>query len=51
MGCHPGYMDGLDSVYSVEREEEIRVLCSAEVRTALDRSDLQLRSFHDFQEA
>ncbi len=51
MGCHPGYMEGLDSVYSIEREEEIRVLCSAEVRTALDRSDLQLRSFHDFQEA
>jgi predicted glycoside hydrolase/deacetylase ChbG (UPF0249 family) len=48
VGCHPGYADGLDSVYSVEREEEIRVLCSAEVRAALDRSDLQLRSFHDF---
>ena len=51
VGCHPGYTDGLDSVYSVEREEEIRVLCSAEVRAALDRSDVQLRSFHDFQEA
>ena len=32
VGCHPGYADGLDSVYSVEREAEIRVLCSAKVR-------------------
>lgn len=50
LGCHPGYPDGLDSVYSIEREEELRILGSAEVRTALDRSDVQLRSFHDFEQ-
>ena len=49
IGCHPGYTDGLDSVYSIEREEEIRVLCSVKVRTALDQSDVQLRSFRHFE--
>ena len=49
IGCHPGYADGLDSVYSIEREEELRVLCSAEVRAALDRSGVLLRSFRDFE--
>ena len=49
IGCHPGYADGLDSVYSVEREEELRVLSSVAVRSALDRSAVQLRSFDDFE--
>jgi predicted glycoside hydrolase/deacetylase ChbG (UPF0249 family) len=48
IGCHPGYTDGLDSVYSIEREEETRVLSSVAVRSALNRGDVQLRSFHDF---
>jgi predicted glycoside hydrolase/deacetylase ChbG (UPF0249 family) len=45
LGCHPGYSDGLDSVYSREREEELRPLCSDEVREALRCSDVQLRPF------
>ncbi len=48
LGCHPGYAEGLDSVYKTEREEELRVLSSAEVRAALRLSQVQLRSFHDW---
>ncbi len=46
-GCHPGYGDGLDSVYVAEREEELRVLCHPGVRETFRRSSVQLRSFHD----
>ena len=45
LGCHPGYSDGLDSVYLHEREEELRALCSADARDALRCCDVQLRSF------
>lgn len=45
LGCHPGYSEGLDSVYFVEREEEIKSLCSVAVREALHRGGVQLRSF------
>ncbi|MGZ5023799.1 MAG: carbohydrate deacetylase [Chthoniobacterales bacterium] len=48
IGCHPGYGDRLDSVYREEREEELRVLCTADVRTALQRQRVRLCSFHDF---
>jgi len=48
LGCHPGYADNLDSAYLSEREEEVRVLCSAAILQALEGSDVRLRSFHDF---
>lgn len=47
-GCHVGYADDLDSVYAAEREEELRVLCTREVRELLERNDVHLRSFDDF---
>lgn len=50
IGCHAGYADSLDSVYLSEREEEIRVLCSAEVRNALERNSIRLSSFRDYLE-
>lgn len=49
MGCHPGYVERLDSVYRSEREEELRVLCCTEVRAALKENGVELRSFRDFQ--
>lgn len=49
IGCHPGYSLGLDSIYLREREEEIRVLCCAELRNALSDS-VKLCSFHDLRE-
>lgn len=48
LGTHPGYPDSLDSVYAAEREQELRVLCSAKVRTVFANEALQLCSFHDF---
>jgi len=48
IGCHPGYATDLDSVYLSEREEEVRVLCSSEVRQACDASKVRLRSFHHY---
>lgn len=51
IGCHPGYAAGLDSVYKEEREEELRVLCSGDLREVLRRNGIELRSFRDFAEA
>lgn len=36
IGCHPGYANGLDSVYLSEREIELRVLCSAEISRVVE---------------
>ncbi len=46
-GTHPGYADGLDSVYADEREKEVRALCSDEVHAAIVDAGVKLRSFHD----
>jgi predicted glycoside hydrolase/deacetylase ChbG (UPF0249 family) len=48
IGCHPGYSDGLASIYASEREDELRLLCGAEVRAALDRCGVELASFSDY---
>lgn len=45
LGCHPGYADGLDSVYRLEREQELQVLCAPELRPLLKRLGIELRSF------
>lgn len=47
VGCHPGYSQSLESVYAAEREEELRVLCSREVRAAAEACDVKLCSFHE----
>jgi predicted glycoside hydrolase/deacetylase ChbG (UPF0249 family) len=46
-GCHPGYADELDSVYRGEREDELRLLCSDEIRAVLERYGVRLCSFRD----
>lgn len=45
LGCHPGYVDGLDSVYLLEREDEVRALCSDAAREAIRINNVQLGSF------
>ena len=45
LGCHPGYADGLESVYCAEREAELKVFCAAETRAALESLGIKLRSF------
>jgi predicted glycoside hydrolase/deacetylase ChbG (UPF0249 family) len=48
-GTHPGYAEGLDSVYATEREDEVRALCSEEVRSAIAATGVKLCSFHDLR--
>jgi predicted glycoside hydrolase/deacetylase ChbG (UPF0249 family) len=47
MGCHPGYGEGLDSMYVYERAEEVRTLCDPRVRGALSAGQIRLVSFAD----
>lgn len=47
LGAHPGYADALDSVYALEREQEVRALCAPQVREALASEEVQLCSFHN----
>ena len=47
IGCHPGFDDGLASVYAAERAQEVRVLCDPRVADALARLDIDLCSFQD----
>lgn len=45
LACHPGYVDGLASVYAAERELELQTLCSPSVRPALEGFGIQLCTF------
>ena len=47
IACHPGEEDGLDTMYRIEREGEVRTLCNPRVREALHASDVILLSFRD----
>lgn len=47
-GCHPGYAEGLDSVYLTEREVELSVLCASELRGVFAENNLRLSSFRDY---
>jgi predicted glycoside hydrolase/deacetylase ChbG (UPF0249 family) len=49
LGCHPGYADGLKAWYREERHQEIRSLCDARVRAAVDSSGISLLSFDDLE--
>lgn len=47
LGCHPGYVEALPTMYREERAAEVRALCAPEVRRALDESGVTLISFLD----
>jgi predicted glycoside hydrolase/deacetylase ChbG (UPF0249 family) len=48
LSCHPGYFDpDLRSVYSAEREVELRTLCDPTVRKFLADHQIQLANFGD----
>lgn len=47
--CHPGRADDVRSVYASERETELETLCDPALRAALNRRQVELRSFTDFQ--
>jgi chitin disaccharide deacetylase len=46
LGCHPGYVaSDFRSSYSAERETELRTLCDAAVRDAIEELDIALVNF------
>ena len=48
LSCHPGYVDpDFQSVYSVEREAELRTLCDLTICNVLAEQQIQLVSFRD----
>ena len=49
LACHPGYGEGLDSMYAAERMLELRTLCAPAVRDAAARRHVQLLSFGELE--
>ena len=47
LGCHPGFADGLDTMYKSERTEEIRVLCDPRIKETIGAMGIELCSFAD----
>ncbi len=45
LGCHPGYCQELQSVYRLEREAEVNVLCAPQTRHVLTALGIKLCSF------
>lgn len=45
LGCHPGLDGDVDTMYCLERTEEVRVLCAARVRDLLNAEGIELVSF------
>ena len=45
--CHPGLDDNLQTMYCVERSEEVKTLCDEAVCTALNDMEIELCSFND----
>jgi len=47
VACHPGYDDGLNTMYRIERAVEVAALCDARVRAAIDSAGVKLGNFGD----
>jgi chitin disaccharide deacetylase len=48
--CHPGYVTpGFESMYSTEREEEIRTLTDPRVRQTIDELGIRLAGYRDYR--
>jgi predicted glycoside hydrolase/deacetylase ChbG (UPF0249 family) len=48
LSCHPGYADpNFQSIYSIERETELRTLCDPVIRWKLKKLQIQLISFRE----
>ena len=45
LGCHPGYDDGLQTLYRAERADEVRVICDPVTRASLKTIQIELCSF------
>jgi adenylyl-sulfate kinase len=51
LGCHPATSIDFESVYSDERLLELETLCDPAVRAALEREQIELRSFAELASA
>jgi predicted glycoside hydrolase/deacetylase ChbG (UPF0249 family) len=49
--CHPGYPDGLTTMYREERLREIDTLCDPTIREEIERQRIRLCSFADLGSA
>ena len=47
--CHPGYVDDVPTMYRLEREEELTVLCHPRIRSLIDALSIKLCTFDDWQ--
>jgi predicted glycoside hydrolase/deacetylase ChbG (UPF0249 family) len=47
VGCHPAAEVDFESMYALERVEELQVLCDPRLRAALSEAGFELASFHD----
>jgi len=45
VACHPGYDDGLETMYRVERAMEVAALCDPTVRRAVEENGVRLVNF------
>jgi predicted glycoside hydrolase/deacetylase ChbG (UPF0249 family) len=45
LACHPGYDDGLETMYRDEREMEVAALCDPRVRRAVVETGVRLVNF------
>ena len=45
VACHPGYDDGLETMYRNERAMEVAALCDDRVRLAVEESGVRLVNF------
>jgi predicted glycoside hydrolase/deacetylase ChbG (UPF0249 family) len=48
LGCHPGFGSELNTMYTREREQEVRALCDVRVREVIDREKIVLCSFNEW---
>ncbi|HEV2209320.1 MAG TPA: ChbG/HpnK family deacetylase [Verrucomicrobiae bacterium] len=51
LGCHPGYAQGLKTMYQHERALEVTTLCAPAARSALIELGFEVRSFHNVLDA
>jgi predicted glycoside hydrolase/deacetylase ChbG (UPF0249 family) len=47
MACHPGYDDGLQTMYASERAVEVKALCDPRVKQTLEECGVRLVNFGD----
>jgi len=47
LGCHPALGLDVQSIYLIDREREVAVLCDERIRAAVNRQNIELVSFRD----